>query len=99
MGLHTMPLPPADITTLLKAWRAGDGSALDRLTPLVYDHLRKLAKGYVRRERGTARFDATALVHEAYVKLVDARVVDWQDRAHFFAVSARIRRGLGLPRW
>jgi RNA polymerase sigma-70 factor, ECF subfamily len=87
-----MPPPSAEITTLLKAWRHGDRTALDRLTPLVYDHLRKLARGYVRKERGDARFDATALVHEAYVKLVDARTVDWQDRAHFFAVSARIMR-------
>src|SRR3954468_10317548 len=82
----------ADVTTLLKAWRLGDRSALDRLTPLVYDHLRRLARSYVRREQSDSRLDATALVHEAYVKLVDARSVDWQDRAHFFAVSARIMR-------
>jgi RNA polymerase sigma factor (TIGR02999 family) len=82
----------ADVTTLLKAWRLGDRSALDRLTPLVYDHLRRLARSYVRREQSDSRLDATALVHEAYVKLVDARAVDWQDRAHFFAVSARIMR-------
>lgn len=77
---------------MLKAWRGGDQGALDRLTPLVYEHLRKLARQYVRKEQGVARFDATALVHEAYVRLVDARSVDWQDRAHFFAVSARIMR-------
>jgi RNA polymerase sigma factor (TIGR02999 family) len=81
-----------DITTLLRAWRGGDRTALDRLTPLVYGHLRQLAQSYVRKERGITRFDATALVHDAYVKLVDAQAVDWQDRAHFFAVSARIMR-------
>jgi RNA polymerase sigma-70 factor, ECF subfamily len=87
-----MPGPSAEITTLLKAWRHGDKAALDRLTPLVYDHLRKLARQYVRKEHSPAKIDATALVHEAYVRLVDARMVDWQDRAHFFAVSARIMR-------
>ena len=87
-----MPGPSAEITTLLKAWRHGDKAALDRLTPLVYDHLRKLARQYVRKEHSPAKIEATALVHEAYVRLVDARMVDWQDRAHFFAVSARIMR-------
>src|SRR5688572_3872509 len=82
----------ADITTLLKAWRGGDQAALDRLTPLVYAHLRQVAQRYVGRERGTGRFDATALVHDAYIKLVDAQVVDWQDRAHFYAVATRMMR-------
>ena len=81
-----------DVTTLLKAWRGGDERALDRLTPLIYDHLRKLGRQHVRKEQAAARGDATSLVHEAYVRLVDARQVDWQDRAHFFAVSARIMR-------
>jgi RNA polymerase sigma factor (TIGR02999 family) len=87
-----MAAPSAEITTLLKAWRGGDQRALDKLTPLVYSHLKKLARGYVRKEPAAVRLDATALVHEAYVKLVDARAVNWQDRAHFFAVSARIMR-------
>jgi RNA polymerase sigma factor (TIGR02999 family) len=86
------PVPSPDVTTLLKAWRLGDQRALDRLTPLVYDHLRRLAQNYVRREQAATRLDATALVHEAYVKLIDAQSVNWQDRAHFFAVSARIMR-------
>jgi RNA polymerase sigma factor (TIGR02999 family) len=81
-----------EITTLLKAWRGGDQAALDRLTPLVYEHLRRLARQYVKKEHSPARLDATALVHEAYVRLVDAQSVDWQDRAHFYAVSARIMR-------
>lgn len=87
-----MTEPGADVTTLLKAWRLGDKAALDRLTPLVYDHLRRLARSYVRKEQAQSRLDATALVHEAYVRLVDATAVEWQDRAHFFAVSARIMR-------
>jgi RNA polymerase sigma factor (TIGR02999 family) len=83
---------PSDVTALLKAWRGGDQTALERLTPLVYDHLRRLGRQYVRKERAGARADATSLVHEAYVRLVDARTVDWQDRAHFFAVSSTIMR-------
>jgi RNA polymerase sigma factor (TIGR02999 family) len=84
--------PVSDVTALLKAWRGGDQTALERLTPLVYDHLRKLGRQYVRKERAGARGNATSLVHEAYVRLVDARTVDWQDRAHFFAVSSTIMR-------
>jgi RNA polymerase sigma factor (TIGR02999 family) len=84
--------PASDVTALLKAWRGGDQSALERLTPLVYDHLRKLGRQYVRKERVGARADATSLVHEAYMRLVDANTVDWQDRAHFFAVSSSIMR-------
>jgi RNA polymerase sigma factor (TIGR02999 family) len=82
----------SDVTALLKAWRAGDQTALERLTPLVYDHLRKLGRQHVRKEQAGARADATSLVHEAYVRLVDARTVDWQDRSHFFAVSSTIMR-------
>jgi len=86
-------LPPSvDVTALLKAWRGGDSEALARLTPLVYDHLRKLGRQYVRKERAGARGDATSLVHEAFVRLVDARTVEWKDRAHFLAVSANIMR-------
>jgi RNA polymerase sigma-70 factor, ECF subfamily len=87
-----MPPPQAEITALLQAWRSGDELALDRLTPLVYDHLRVLGRQYARREHQGARVDATSLVHDAFVRLVDARRVDWQDRAHFFAVAARIMR-------
>jgi RNA polymerase sigma factor (TIGR02999 family) len=84
--------PVSDVTALLRAWRGGDQTALERLTPLVYDHLRKLGRQYVRKERAGARADATSLVHEAYMRLVDVRTVDWQDRAHFFAVSSMIMR-------
>jgi len=84
--------PSTDVTALLKAWRAGDRTALERLTPLVYGHLRKLGRQYLRKEGAGARRDATSLVHEAYVRLVDAQSVDWQDRSHFFAVSSTIMR-------
>lgn len=89
-----MSIPGTDVTAMLKAWRGGDETALDRLTPIVYDYLRKLGRQYVRRERADLRGDATSLVHEAFVRLVDARTVDWQDRAHFLAVCARIMRRL-----
>lgn len=84
--------PPSDVTKLLKAWRAGDETALERMTPLIYNHLRRLGRQYVRKERMDNRADATSLVHEAYLRLVDARTVDWRDRAHFFAVSSTIMR-------
>ena len=83
---------PAEITQLLRAWGTGDRSALNQLTPVVYEELRRMARGYVRREGPENSLQATALVHEAYLKLVDARVAEWQDRAHFFAISARLMR-------
>ena len=67
---------PSQITILLKAWRGGDAQALERLTPLVYDHLRRMAAGYVVKERVDRQMNATALVHEAYLKLVDAPSVE-----------------------
>src|SRR5256885_3429632 len=83
---------PSEITLLLKAWRRGEAQALERFMPLVYGQLRRMAAGYVAKERIDRQLNATALVHEAYMKLVDARRVDWQDRAHFFAVAARTMR-------
>jgi len=82
----------ADITVLLRAWRAGDRSALDRLTPLVYGELRRLAYKFMQQERPDHTLQATALVNEAYLRLVDAHDVAWHDRAHFLAVSARVMR-------
>jgi RNA polymerase sigma factor (TIGR02999 family) len=82
----------ADITGLLKAWRRGDSSALEHLTPLVYDELRRLARGYMRKEQPGNTLQATALVNEAFLRLTQAREVDWQDRTHFFAISARVMR-------
>jgi RNA polymerase sigma factor (TIGR02999 family) len=80
------------ITGLLKAWSGGDAAALERLTPLVYAELRRLARRSMRREPSGNTLQTTALVHEAYLRLVDAAGVDWQDRAHFFAVSAQMMR-------
>ena len=81
-----------EITRLLKAWGSGDGGALEKLTPLVHDELRRLARNYMRRERQGHTLQATALVNEAYLRLVDIGTVNWQDRAHFFAISAKIMR-------
>jgi RNA polymerase sigma-70 factor, ECF subfamily len=86
------PAQSAEITRLLKAWRGGDEGAFDRLAPLVYGELRKIAHGYMRGERDEATLQATALVNEAYLRLMDAGNVDWEDRAHFFAVSAQTMR-------
>jgi RNA polymerase sigma factor (TIGR02999 family) len=83
---------PAEITKLLKAWRQGDSEALDRLTPLVYEQLRRLARSYLRKEHPGQTLQPTAIVNEAFLRLIDARDVDWQDRTHFFAVCARIMR-------
>jgi RNA polymerase sigma factor (TIGR02999 family) len=82
----------AEVTTLLKAWNRGDRSALDRLTPLIYQELRYLAHRYMRHERGGHTLQTTGLVNEAFMRLVDVQGIDWQDRAHFLAVSARIMR-------
>jgi RNA polymerase sigma factor (TIGR02999 family) len=79
------------VTELLRQWGNGDKQALDQLMPLVYDQLRKQASRCLRAERSDHTLAATALVHEAYLRLVDADVA-WQDRIHFFAVSARILR-------
>ena len=81
-----------DITALLKAWGRGDDQALARLTPLVYGHLRAQARRYVRHERAGLTLQGTALVHEAYVRLVEARAVDWHDRSHFYAVASQVMR-------
>jgi RNA polymerase sigma-70 factor (ECF subfamily) len=81
-----------EITQLLLAWSDGDREALDRLTPLVYAELRRLAKSYMRRERAGHTLQTTALIHEAYLRLIDAGQVEWRNRAHFFGVAARAMR-------
>jgi len=86
------PGESAEITHLLKAWGRGDSAALDRLIPLVYEQLRRMARSYMRKERLGHTLQATALVNEAFLRLVDARNLDWTDRAHFFAVCARVMR-------
>ena len=80
------------ITELLVAWRAGDRQALDALMPIVYRELRRVAHRFMRRERAGHVLQTTALVNEAYLNLVDARRVKWRDRAHFFAISAKLMR-------
>jgi RNA polymerase sigma-70 factor, ECF subfamily len=79
------------VTRLLSAWQSGDARALERLTPLIYEELRNRARRYMKRERPGHTLQATAVVHEAFVKLVEMNV-SWQDRAHFFAVAARQMR-------
>ena len=83
---------PHEITGLLVAWSDGDESALDQLVPLVYEELRKLAHRYMSRERAGHTLQTTALVNEAYLRLVSWNEVQWQNRAHFFAVSAQMMR-------
>lgn len=87
----------SSVTELLFAWRSGDPAALDQLTPLVYQELRRLAQYHVSREHRGQTLAATDLVHEAFVRLVDVEV-PWQDRAHFLAVAARMMRRILVNR-
>lgn len=84
--------PAEEVTQLLVAWSEGDESALDRLIPLVNEELRRLAHHYISGERAGHTLQTTALVNEAYLRLVDSSRVQWHDRAHFFAVSAQLMR-------
>jgi RNA polymerase sigma factor (TIGR02999 family) len=86
------PARSVDITRLLKAWGGGDESALDRLAPVIYEELHRMARRSMRRENPGASIQTTALVHEAWLRLVDVTGVEWTDRAHFFAVSATMMR-------
>jgi RNA polymerase sigma factor (TIGR02999 family) len=81
-----------EITQLLTAWRGGDADALERLVPMVYRELRKIAGNFMRRQRPGHSLQATALINEAYLRLIDADGIDWKGRTHFFAVSAQIMR-------
>ena len=83
---------PGDITHLLVQWRSGDASALDRLMPLVHDELHRLARQFMRRERAGHTLQTTALVNEAYIRMVKSSRVEWHDRAHFFAIAAQLMR-------
>jgi len=83
---------PKEVTQLLIDWSNGDQAALDQLIPLVYDELRRLARSYMRRERPGHTLQTSALMHEAYLRLVDQRNVQWQNRAHFFGVAAQLMR-------
>ena len=86
------PHSPKEITQLLVAWSDGDQAALDELTPLVYEELHRLAHRYMRGERAGHTLQTTALVNEAYTRLIDWKNVRWQNRAHFFGVSAELMR-------
>jgi len=86
------PAAEGDVSALLRAWSGGDQGALQALTPKVYNELHRLARNYMRREYPTHSLQATALVHEAYMRLADYTRMQWQDRAHFFAVSAQVMR-------
>ena len=84
--------PPSDVTRLLVAWSGGAASAAEQVMPQVYEELRQLARGYLRQERGGPPLHPTALVHEAYLRLVDETQINWESRAHFFGIAARVMR-------
>jgi RNA polymerase sigma factor (TIGR02999 family) len=84
--------PQQGVTELLVAWSDGDKAALDELMPVVYDELRRLAKNHLSRERPDHTLQTTALVHEAYLRLVDQKSVNWQNRAQFFGIAAQMMR-------
>jgi len=91
-----MDSAPPDVTALLSELAQGNQAAAEKLVPLVYDELKRLARGYMRRERPDHTLQTTALVHEAYLKLVRQRRTDWQCRSHFFAIAARVMRRILL---
>jgi RNA polymerase sigma factor (TIGR02999 family) len=84
--------PPGEITQLLLQWKQGEPDAFDRLMPLVYPHLRQIASAYIRRERNPGVLQATALVHEVYLRLIGQKKADWADRAHFYTFAAKVMR-------
>jgi RNA polymerase sigma factor (TIGR02999 family) len=87
-----METSSADVSQLLRDWSDGNRCALDRLTPIVYEELRRVARHYLKGERAGHSLQTTALVNEAYMRLVDYKRMQWQNRAHFFAVSAQLMR-------
>jgi RNA polymerase sigma factor (TIGR02999 family) len=90
----TLAAAPGGITQLLLRWSEGDSSAREKLMPLVYDELRRLAAKYLRRERANHTLQPTALVNEAYLRLIDQEKVEWQNRAQFFGLAARLMRNI-----
>lgn len=92
-GPVTIPAsPPHEVTQLLVAWSNGDKTALDRLMPLVYNELRRLARHYMNRERPAHTLQTSGLVNEAYLRLIDQDEMRWENRAHFFGIAARLMR-------
>ena len=94
----TAPSVGQDVSGLLRAWSHGDPQALDQLIPIVYKELHRLARNYMNREQPDHSLQPTALVNEAYIRLVDYKRMQWQDRAHFFAVSAQLMRRILVER-
>src|SRR5258708_16910387 len=94
-----MPGPPENVTALLRRWQQGDQAATEELLPLVYGELRRIARRHLRGERHGHTLEATALVHEVYLRLSGGAELHWNDRVHFYAVAAQMmRRGVGGPR-
>lgn len=91
-GMELLERAPGEITLLLAEWRNGEPSAFEKLMPLVYPHLRQVAAAYVRRERNPDVLQATALVHELYLRLVNQKKADWEDRRHFYTFAAKVMR-------
>ena len=87
-----MPAFPQEITQILLSWGKGDQAALDQLIPLVYPELRRMARRYMGRENSAHTLQTSALINEAYLRLIDQQKVEWQDRGHFFAVAAQVMR-------
>jgi RNA polymerase sigma factor (TIGR02999 family) len=86
-----MPSPP-NVTEMLNKWKNGDQGVLEKLIPVVYDELRRQAARYLQRERRGHTLQATALIHEAYLRLIDQATMEWKSRAHFYAIAARLMR-------
>src|SRR5215475_9505689 len=86
------PKPAEEVTALLQAWSGGDQAAFDKLAPVVYNELRRLARRYMARERHDHTLQPTALVHEAYMRLADFQRLHWKNRVHFFAISSQVMR-------
>ncbi|HUK89827.1 MAG TPA: ECF-type sigma factor [Blastocatellia bacterium] len=93
-----MPQSSEEITGLLRDWRNGNRDALDKLIPIVYDDLRRIARRYIRRQAAGQTLQTTAVVHEAYMRLAGKDDVDWQNRAHFYGVCAQVMRSLLVDR-
>lgn len=93
-----MTCSSVDITQLLVDWSNGDATARDKLMPLVYEELRRLARRYMRNERAGQTLQTTALVHEAYLRLADYKEINWRERAHFFAIAAQVMRRILVER-
>src|SRR5436190_2081138 len=83
---------PHQVTQLLLAWNSGDKAALDQLIPLVYEELHRIARHYMHKEQGGHQLQTTALINETYLRLIDVQQIEWQNRAHFFAIAARLMR-------